>query len=50
MKQEMYEMFKLINTIAFMAVAAFVIGRNVLKKKADKKPDKKADEKDRSDQ
>lgn len=44
MKQEMYDLFKQINTIAFVALAAFIIGRNVLKKKSDKKTDKKSDD------
>ena len=43
MKQETYELFKQINTIAFVALAAFVIGRNLLKKKSGKKSDKKSD-------
>ncbi len=46
MGQEMYDLFKLITTVAFYAVAAYVIGKNILKRKADKKADKKSDKKD----
>lgn len=41
MGQEMYDLFKLVNTVAFIAVAAFVIVKGVSKKKSDKKSDKK---------
>ncbi len=37
MGQEMYDIFKLITTVAFVAVAAYAIGKNIFKKKSDKK-------------
>lgn len=40
MTQEMYDLFKVINSVAFFGLAAFIIVKGVLKKKKDKKSDK----------
>lgn len=45
MKQEMYDLFKVIDNVAFYALAAFIIITAVVKKKSGKKPDKKSDKK-----
>ena len=40
MGQETYEIFKLLTSVAFFGLAAFIIMKNVMKKKSDKKSDK----------